>query len=110
LQVRTYQVRNGSGGQGKFNGGDGLIREWYIREDCHLSLLTERRATAPYGLQGGHAGGIGKNNLCRGGVWQSLPAKGTWQLKAGDRIRIETPGGGGFGQEKTKAGATDERG
>jgi len=74
-----------------------LIREWYVRENCHLSLLTERRVTAPYGLQGGDSGKIGKNSLCRDGVWQSLPAKGSWQLKAGDLIRIETPGGGGFG-------------
>jgi len=98
LQVRAYQVRKGSGGKGRFNGGDGLIREWYVREDCHLSLLTERRATAPYGLQGGYSGASGKNRLCRDGVWQSLSAKGSWQLKAGDLIRIETPGGGGFGE------------
>ncbi len=109
LQVRTYQVRKGSGGKGRFNGGDGLIREWYVREDCHLSLLTERRATAPYGLQGGYSGASGKNRLCRDGVWQSLPAKGSWQLKADDLIRIETPGGGGFGVGKSKAGTTDER-
>jgi len=98
LQIHTYQVRRNSGGRGKFNGGDGLIREWYVRHDCHLSLLTERRATAPYGLQGGEGATPGLNRLCRDGVWQSLPAKGSWQLKAGDLIRIETPGGGGFGK------------
>jgi len=97
LQIRTYQVRTGSGGGGRFKGGDGLIREWFVRRDCHLSLLTERRSTAPYGLQGGHPGESGKNSLCRDGVWQPLAAKGSWQLRAGDRIRIETPGGGGFG-------------
>jgi len=97
LQIRTCQVRHESGGKGQFKGGDGLIREWFVRQDCHLSLLTERRKTAPYGLQGGDAGDRGKNCLYRGGSWQSLPAKGSWQLQAGDRIRIETPGGGGFG-------------
>ncbi len=97
LQVREYAVRRGSGGDGQYQGGDGIIREWLIRRDCHLSLLTERRQTAPYGLQGGAAGSKGRNRLCRKGEWQDLPAKGSWQLKEGDIIRIETPGGGGFG-------------
>jgi len=96
LQVLAYQVRKYSGGKGLYSGGDGLIREWVVREDCHLSLLTERRVTAPYGLQGGGAGKSGRNRLFREGSWQDLPAKGSWQLKAGDKIRIETPGGGGF--------------
>ncbi len=102
LQIRTYQVRAGSGGKGQFKGGDGLIREWFVCKNCHLSLLTERRASMPYGLQGGGAGVAGKNCLCRDGVWQSLPAKGSWQLRASDLIRIETPGGGGFGEEKSQ--------
>jgi len=97
LQIRTYQVRKGSGGDGEFKGGDGLIREWFVRKNCHLSLLSERRETVPYGLQGGDAGKAGRNRLFRDGVWQELSAKGSWQLQAGDRIRIETPGGGGFG-------------
>ncbi len=98
LQVREYAVRRGSGGDGLFRGGDGVIREWLIRSDCHLSLLTERRESAPYGLQGGEAASMGRNRLCRNAVWQDLPAKGSWQLKAGDIIRIETPGGGGFAE------------
>ena len=109
LQIRRYQVRRGSGGRGMFHGGDGLIREWYVRENCHLSLLTERRTTAPYGLQGGDAGDSGQNALCRDGEWRSLAAKGSWQLKAGDLIRIETPGGGGFGAGKSRSGTTDAR-
>jgi len=99
LQVRTYHVRRGSGGEGRYEGGDGLVREWVIQKDCHLSLLSERRETVPYGLQGGDAGDTGKNCLYRDGAWQSLPSKGSWQLKAGDHIRIETPGGGGFGRD-----------
>ncbi|MBL4775009.1 MAG: hydantoinase B/oxoprolinase family protein [Mariprofundus sp.] len=101
LQVREYAVRRGSGGEGKFQGGDGMIREWLVRRDCHLSLLTERRSTAPYGLQGGEVGSMGRNRLCRDGEWSDLAAKGSWKLKAGDIIRIETPGGGGFGVIKT---------
>jgi len=96
LQIREYAVRQDSGGRGLYRGGDGLIREWFIRRDCSVSLLTERRTTPPYGLQGGGAGSTGKNRLCRDGEWQELAAKGSWQLKAGDIIRIETPGGGGF--------------
>ncbi|MDQ6981991.1 MAG: hydantoinase B/oxoprolinase family protein [Mariprofundus sp.] len=97
LRVRHYTVRKNSGGDGRFKGGNGLIREWEILENCHLSLLTERRNTAPYGLSGGRPGQSGSNRLWRDGEWAELPAKGSWQLKAGDIIRIETPGGGGFG-------------
>jgi len=102
LQVHSYQVRRGSGGDGQFKGGDGLIREWDILAACHLSLLTERRATSPYGLQGGDSGQAGRNHLYRDGQWQALAAKGSWQLHAGDRIRIETPGGGGFAGKNTR--------
>ena len=90
-------VRSGSGGSGAFVGGDGLIREWVIKDACTLSLLTERRESAPYGLQGGGGGSPGRNRLFRVGQWQALPVKGTVQLRAGDRVRIETPGGGGVG-------------
>jgi len=99
LQIRTYQVRKYSGGKGLFNGGNGLVREWFVRSDCHLSLLTERRTTAPYGLQGGGAGARGRNSLWRNDEWQALPPKCSLTLKAGDKIRIETPGGGGFGRK-----------
>jgi len=97
LQVREYAVRRGSGGAGLFTGGNGMIREWLVRSDCSVSLLSERRRSAPYGLSGGDSGARGRNRLCRAGEWQDLAAKGSWQLKAGDMIRIETPGGGGFG-------------
>ncbi|MDQ6970002.1 MAG: hydantoinase B/oxoprolinase family protein [Mariprofundus sp.] len=102
LQVSEYAVRRHSGGAGQYQGGDGIVREWVIRSDCSLSLLTERRKTAPYGLIGGDAGSMGRNRLCRYGEWQDLPAKGSWALKAGDIIRIETPGGGGFGLKRKK--------
>ncbi len=97
LRISEYSVRKGSGGNGVYRGGDGLIREWQVLENCHLSLLTERRLTQPYGLQGGEAGKCGRNRLFRNGAWSELPAKGSVVLLAGDRIRIETPGGGGFG-------------
>jgi len=98
IQVREYAIRSGSGGKGIYDGGDGLVREWEVMQDCHLSLLTERRSSEPYGLAGGEAGQCGSNRLWRRGRWSELPVKGSLNLKKGDRIRIETPGGGGFGQ------------
>ena len=100
LRISAYAVREGSGGVGVFSGGDGVVREWRVLEDCHLSLLTERRESQPYGLAGGESGSSGVNSLWRNGQWRSLPAKGSFALKSGDRIRIETPGGGGFGKKK----------
>lgn len=101
LRISTYAIRSDSGGNGQFRGGEGLIREWSVLEDCHLSLLTERRDSQPYGLAGGKAGSCGVNSLWRNGQWRNLPAKGSFELKRGDRIRIETPGGGGFGKDLT---------
>lgn len=98
IQIREYAIRSGSGGKGIHAGGDGLAREWEVRQDCHLSLLTERRKSSPYGLAGGETGLCGRNRLWRDGEWTDLPAKGSLSLKKGDRIRIETPGGGGFGK------------
>ena len=98
IQVREYAIRVGSGGKGVHAGGDGLVREWEVTQDCHLSLLSERRNSRPYGLAGGEAGQNGSNQLWREDKWTDLPAKGSLNLKKGDRIRIETPGGGGFGK------------
>jgi N-methylhydantoinase B len=98
IQIREYVIRSGSGGKGIHAGGDGLVREWEVTQDCHLSLLSERRSSRPYGLAGGEAGQCGRNRLWRDDKWMDLPAKGSLSLKKGDRIRIETPGGGGFGK------------
>ncbi len=100
IQVREYAIRSGSGGKGAHAGGDGLVREWEVTQGCHLSLLTERRSSRPYGLAGGGEGQCGRNRLWHDGQWIDLPGKGSMKLKKGDRIRIETPGGGGFGQAK----------
>ena len=93
LQVQRYGLRLGSGGQGRHRGGDGVVRELRVLEDCRLSIISERRAHAPQGEQGGEAGARGRN-LLNG---EPLPAKATRDLAAGDVITIETPGGGGFG-------------
>jgi N-methylhydantoinase B len=94
LRVRRYEVRRGSGGAGRHRGGDGVVRELEALESCRLSLLTERRAVAPGGEGGGEPGAAGRN-LLNG---EELPAKATRDLEPGDVVRIETPGGGGWGR------------
>jgi N-methylhydantoinase B len=93
LRVERYGLRLGSGGEGRFRGGDGVVREIRALENCRLSLLTQRRALAPKGAAGGRDGAPGRNEL--GG--KVLPAFTTRDLEAGDVVRIETPGGGGLG-------------
>ena len=93
LRVERYALRLGSGGAGRYRGGDGVIREMRVLEDCRLSVLAERRTHAPQGERGGQPGLPGRT-LLNG---EPLPAKVTRQLHAGDLLRIETPGGGGFG-------------
>lgn len=98
LRVREYRIRKGSGGKGKFRGGDGVVREIETIGAARMSLLADRRKRGPYGLHGGNEGTPGTNELVRDGRSKTLPAKGSHELKAGDRIRIETPGGGGWGK------------
>jgi N-methylhydantoinase B len=93
LRVERYELRHGSGGGGRHRGGDGVVRELRVLEDCRLSLLSERRLHAPQGAGGGAAGAPGRT-LLNG---DELPPKATRQLRAGDLLRIETPGGGGYG-------------
>jgi N-methylhydantoinase B len=97
LRVREYRIREGSGGKGKHNGGDGVIREIETLVPARMSLLSDRRKAAPYGLQGGDDGLAGKASIISEGETRPISAKGSWNLSAGDRVRIETPGGGGFG-------------
>ena len=80
-------------GDGEHRGGDGVVRELRVLEDCRLSLVGERRARAPQGARGGEPGLPGRN-LLNG---DELPGKVTRGLRAGDVVRVETPGGGGFG-------------
>jgi N-methylhydantoinase B len=99
LRVDRYGVREGSGGAGEHPGGDGIIKEIRVLAPATASLLTERREAGPWGLAGGQPGEPGRNTLLRAdGTSESLPAKGSWHLEPGDRIRLETPGGGGWGE------------
>jgi N-methylhydantoinase B len=94
LRVERYALRLGSGGAGRHRGGDGVVRELRVLEDCRLSIISERRSHAPQGERGGEAGAPGRNSL----NGAPLPAKMTRDLTASDVVTIETPGGGGHGR------------
>jgi N-methylhydantoinase B len=93
LRVERWELRLGSGGAGAHRGGDGVVRELRMLEDCRLSVVAERRRNAPPGRAGGEDGALGRT-LVNG---EEQPPKVTRQLDAGDVVRVETPGGGGYG-------------
>ena len=100
LRVRRYCLRRESGGAGRGAGGEGIERDLEVLEDCTLSLITERRVSRPWGLWGGEPGAPGENWLLPGGDEsraERLPDKCTVRLRAGDVVRMLTPGGGGWG-------------
>ena len=99
LRVRRYSLRSGSGGNGRFRGGDGVIREIEALTDCAVNLLSDRRARGPWGLAGGSDGAPGKAFVTRqDGAVEQMPGKFSTRLRKGERVRIETPGGGGWGK------------
>lgn len=100
LRVRQYAIRRGSGGAGKQRGGDGVVREVELLSDAQVTLLADRRKLAPYGLAGGAAGESGEAELLVGRKSKRLPGKFSLAAKAGSRIVIRTPGGGGFGSSE----------
>ncbi len=98
VRLETFALRRGSGGAGRWRGGDGLVRCWRFLAPATVSLLTQRRRVAPWGVAGGSSGAPGRNALLRaGGVVEELGPQATVQVEAGDRLVVETPGGGGFG-------------
>ena len=99
LRVRRYLLRADSGGPGKHPGGDGIIREIEVLTDCEVTLLSERRTRPPWGLHGGGDGASGKTTVIRNnGSVEIMPGKFSTRLQSGERIRIESPGGGGWGR------------
>ncbi len=99
LRIKRYEIRKNSGGKGQHVGGDGIIREIELLNDAQVTLLTERRSTSPYGLQGGKPGQMGENVRIHGNETIPLPGKGSFYFSQGDILSIKTPGGGGFGKE-----------
>jgi N-methylhydantoinase B len=99
LRVMKYALRAGSGGEGKHRGGDGIVREMEVLADATVTLLADRRKSRPYGLAGGEDGAPGRTEILRAdGSTELMPSKGSTRLRRGERVRIETPGGGGWGQ------------
>jgi N-methylhydantoinase B/oxoprolinase/acetone carboxylase alpha subunit len=96
VRIRRYSLRHVTGGVGRFRGGDGLCRELMFLAPARVTLLTERRKYAPYGLFGGEPGALGINTLEREGKLTQLPGKVTFDVKVGDILSISTPGGGGY--------------
>ncbi len=98
FRVRRYGLRSGSGGAGRWRGGDGIVREYELLTSVTVTMISERRVVAPWGVSGGEAGQAGRNTLIHAdGTEEALASKFTRRLYAGDRLRIETPGGGGWG-------------
>jgi 5-oxoprolinase (ATP-hydrolysing) len=96
--LREFALRRGSGGDGTWRGGDGLVREIEFREPMTAGILSNHRRVAPFGLAGGAPGRVGVNRVMRrDGRSEPLQATAEIAVDAGDRVRIETPGGGGYG-------------
>jgi N-methylhydantoinase B len=99
LRVRSYSLRPDSGGKGKFRGGDGIVREIEVLTDCEVTLLADRRSRGPWGLSGGREGAPGSASIQRrDGSTEPMSGKFSTRLRKGERISINTPGGGGWGK------------
>jgi N-methylhydantoinase B len=99
LEVLQYSLRRNSGGMGLYKGGDGIVRAYRFLDKAKVSLLTERRRLAPYGLAGGRNGRRGENILIRNGRRTRLPGKTNFIARPGDILVIKTPAGGGWGKK-----------
>jgi N-methylhydantoinase B len=98
IRLRQYSLRPNSGGKGLHSGGDGIVREIEVLTDAQVTLLADRRKRGPYGLAGGSDGARGRTLIVRlDGSVEEIPGKTSMRLRAGERVRVETPGGGGWG-------------
>lgn len=101
--LREFSLRKGSGGEGKHRGGDGVIRELEPLRPLVMSILSERRVLRPYGMGGGEPGSTGRNLIVRkDGLVVNMGGRCSGSLNVGERLRIETPGGGGYGKADKK--------
>ena len=103
VRIRSYSLRRGSGGAGRFRGGDGIVREIEFLTQVRGSILSDRRRFPPYGLAGGQPGKRGSNQLLKSGKTMTLPGKAAFEAPRGSVLRIETPGGGGWGRAKLRS-------
>ncbi len=101
VRLRRFSFRRGSGGEGRYRGGDGLVREFEFLRPVHLSLLSQHRKNAPYGMAGGEPGRPGRQRILRAdGSVEELPYLAKVSVEPGDRLVLETPGGGGYGNPR----------
>ena len=100
ILINSYSVRKNSGGAGEYSGGNGIVREFKFLTEAEITIITERREHSPYGINGGEKGKCGGNYLINENGKEKLPAKKSLELKPGNILRIETPGGGGWGEVK----------
>lgn len=101
MVLREFSIRKGSGGNGKHNGGDGVTRELEPLRPLTVSILSERRVLHPYGMNGGEEGACGRNLLVRkNGTMVNMGGRCSSGWNVGERLRIETPGAGGYGQKE----------
>jgi len=105
MRVTHYRVRRGSGGAGRHRGGDGIDREFELLSPASLTLLGERRLLAPPGRAGGRPAKPGVDTVIVAGKRKRVPGKTRVELNPGDRLRVQTPGGGGFGRPRPEAGS-----
>ena len=106
FRITHYGLRPASGGEGEHRGGDGIIREIEVLTDATVTVLSDRRKLRPYGLTGGGEGEAGQTSVLRNdGSQELLPGKASARLRKGERVRVESPGGGGWGRVETQAKA-----
>jgi len=98
VRLRRYSLRPESGGRGRYAGGDGIVREIEVLTDARVTLLADRRSRGPYGLAGGSDGARGRTVIVHlDGSEEELAGKCSVRLRSGERVRVESPGGGGWG-------------
>jgi N-methylhydantoinase B len=102
IRITAYHLRERSGGDGLHRGGDGLVREFQFLEPCKVTILAGRRQSKPPGVAGGEPGQSGRDRMWVNGRWVVLKSAGTIQAEPGQRLRMETPGGGGFRRVRAK--------
>ena len=106
FRITRYSLRQGSGGEGEHRGGDGIIREIEVLTDATVTVLSDRRKLRPYGLAGGGEGEAGRTSIVRSnGSGELMPGKSSARLARGERVRVESPGGGGWGRIESQAKA-----
>jgi 5-oxoprolinase (ATP-hydrolysing) len=99
--LEAFEIRHGSGGEGRWNGGNGVIRRICFRESMNVAILSNHRIVAPFGVEGGQPGMVGHTYVLRStGESEELGSTGQTTVQSGDKIVVETPGGGGFGRER----------